>query len=1222
MQGRRSRWPSPARALSLLLLGSVAALGAAGVGHSVGGIAPAATVTRDFAPVADAHVRSDARSTNYGSLGELWADSSPTTRSYLRFQVTGVDGTVSRALLRVHAKTGHSTGFQVQRVTNTTWSEGSITYSNAPSVSSTVAATSGALTAGAFKTVDITSLVTGNGTYSLALTTTSSANVVLSSRESGANAPRLTVEHNDTTAPQTTLTSGPSGTVASTSASFAFSASESGSTFQCSLDSTTAYTACSSPKDYSGLAPGSHTFRVRAIDAAGNVDATPASRTWTVQDTTPPDTTIASGPTGTVASSSASFTFTSSEAGSTFQCSLDSGAYSTCSSPRTYSSLANGAHTLRVRAVDAAGNVDATPASLTWTVDTAAPDTSIGSGPSGTVASTSASFAFSTSESGSTFQCSLDSTTAYTACSSPKDYSGLAPGSHTFRVRAIDAAGNVDATPASRTWTIEAADSTPPDTTIATGPSGTYRSGSADFGFSASEPGAGFECRLDGGAFTACGSAATFHVPNGRHTLEVRAVDTEGNADPTPASRSWWADGLLQNGNFETSLTGWSDQGGGYAVAGWKSSLGTLSLVGGGTAGPQAGRVTATAAGGLSMNASPWPINSTAAGTTYTVRGSTRSDTPGKTVCLRVREWDAGAVIGSAQQCLAITVAWREFAPLQYTALRGGSELELYAYQTATAVAGDSFELDGLSLGDGSPAAVPATPEASGDPVLLAAGDVASCWSSGDESVSRLLDTLPGTIAIPGDTEQNHGYAAEFEGCYDPSWGRHKARTKPAVGDHEYSLAGALGYFDYFGSAAGERGKGWYSYNLGAWHIVVLNSNCDAVGGCGPGSEQHQWLQQDLQANAGSCVGAYFHHPRFSAGGVHGNRTNGQPFWELLYQHGAEWVLGGNDHNYQRFAPQTPDGTLDRARGIRQFVVGVGGTMHYALGSPLPNTEVQNSGAFGVLKLTLHGSSYDWRFLAQDGKAFTDSGSTDCSPSSAAEPPDTTIDSGPSGTVQAPDASFAFSASRSGTTFECSIDGGAFTGCSTPKSYSGLGAGEHTFRVRAVDSAAGEDPTPASRTWTIAEPPPSQPNLIANGSFETSLSGWYGYKAGLSLVDGGAQGSKAARVSLNAAATSFSVSTSPHPVSSPAIGARYEARAWIRSQVPGRTTCLRVREWQTGAVIGTAQVCRPATGAWEQFAPIAYTAAGGDSIEVYAYQLNSVTGDSFDLDGVTLTAVP
>ncbi|HEU0023678.1 MAG TPA: DNRLRE domain-containing protein [Thermoleophilaceae bacterium] len=1050
MQGRRPRRPAVVRAASLLLVGCVAALGAARDGSPVGGMTPAAAVTQDVTPVADAHVRSDARRTNFGGLSELWADSSPTTRAYLRFQVTGVDSTVSRAQLRVYATAGHATGFQVRKVTSTTWSESSITYSNAPSVSSTVTASSGALTGGSFKTVDVTSLISGNGTYSLALTTTSSSNLVLASRESGANAPRLTVEHGDTTAPETTLTGGPSGSVASTSASFTFSSSEAGSTFQCSLDSTTAYGACSSPKAYTGLAAGSHTFRVRAIDAAGNVDATPATRSWTVQ----------------------------------------------------------------------------------------------------------------------------------------------------------------------------AGDTAAPDTTIDSGPSGTYRSGSADFSLSASESGATFQCRIDGGTFSPCDAAPTFHVANGRHELEVRAVDAAGNADPSPASRSWWADALLQNGNFETPLAGWATQGGGYAVAGWKSSIGALSTVNGGIAGAKAGRVTASAAGSLATNASPWPINSTKAGTVYTAQGSVRSETPGKTVCLRLREYYEGAQVGSAQQCVATMASWRQFATVQYTTARNGSELDFLVYQTTTAAAGDSFDLDGLSLSDGSPAQVAPVPAASGDPVLLAAGDVASCWSSGDESVSRLLDTLPGTIAIPGDTEQNHGYPEEFDGCYDPSWGRHKARTRPAVGDHEYGTAGAAGYFDYFGSSAGPPGKGWYSYDLGTWHIVVLNSNCDAVGGCGPGSEQYQWLQQDLQANAGDCIGAYWHHPRFSAGGTHGNKSNGQPFWELLYQHRAEWVLGGNDHNYQRFAPQTPAGELDRERGIRQFVVGEGGTMHYPLGTPQANTEVQNTGTFGVLKLTLRGSSYDWRFMAQDGKSFTDSGSTACSPLAAADPPDTTIDSGPSGTVESTDASFGFSASKSGTTFECSLDGAAFGPCSSPKAYASLALGEHTFRVRAVDAAAGPDPTPATRTWTIAAPPPPQPNLIVNGSFEDSLGGWYGYKAGLALVAGGADGQRALRVALNAVATSFSVSTSPHPVASPPAGARYEARAWARSATPGRTTCLRIREWQGGSVTGSAQACRAATSTWEQFPSVSYTASGGDSIEVYAYQLNAVTGDSFDLDGATLVTAP
>jgi hypothetical protein len=252
----------------------------------------------------------------------------------------------------------------------------------------------------------------------------------------------------DGTAPDTSITSGPTGTVSSTSASFAFSATQAGSSFECKLDAGT-YEACTSPKAYSGLSSGSHTFSVRAKDAAGNVDATPATRTWTV-DTSAPDTSITSGPSGTVRSTSASFSFSATQVGASYECKLDAGAWAACSSPKAYSALANGSHTFSVRAKDAAGNVDATPATRTWTVDTVAPNTSITSGPSGSVWSSTATFAFTSTEAGSTFECKLDKG-SWGACTSPKTYS-VSRGSHTFYVRAKDAAGNVDPTPATRSW--------------------------------------------------------------------------------------------------------------------------------------------------------------------------------------------------------------------------------------------------------------------------------------------------------------------------------------------------------------------------------------------------------------------------------------------------------------------------------------------------------------------------------------------------------------------------------------------------------------------------------------------------------------------------------------------------------------------------------------------------------------------------------------------------
>ena len=611
-----------------------------------------------------------------------------------------------------------------------------------------------------------------------------------------------------------------------------------------------------------------------------------------------------------------------------------------------------------------------------------------------------------------------------------------------------------------------------PDTSITAGPSGTYRSGTAPFTLSSATSGATFECSLDGAAFEPCTSQPSFEVANGSHRLEARAVSA-GSPDPTPAVRTWWADASFQNGNFETPAGGWTSQG--YTVPGFGWSGGTLQVVDGGlTGGKKTGRFTTSGSGSPTISTAPDPYDAINAGVTLTAHGSVRGQTSGRSICLKLREYQPGTsgdtLVSSGQTCVTTNASgsWQSFPTLTYTTQQNGSYVDVLVFQTTAGSAGEIFYVDGLSVSEPGSPSVPALPSVQGDPVLLGLADIASCWSAGDEATARLLDTTPGVIGIAGDTEQNHGEPAEFQGCYEPTWGRHKWRTKPAVGDHEYGTAGAAGYFGYYGSAAGETGKGWYSYDLGTWHIVVLNSNCELIGGCGPGSEQYEWLQNDLAENAGSCVGAYWHHPRWSAGATHGSLTKSAPFWDVLYEYGAEFVYSGNDHTYQRFAPQTPSGQVDQARGLRQFVVGTGGTQHYPLNAPLANTQVQTTGTFGALKLTLHANSYEWRFLPQDGRTFTDTGTTDCSPlTTDTQSPDTTIDSGPTGVVASTLASIAFTSTEAGSTFECKLDTGAWQACTSPRALTGLAQGSHTFRVRATDAAGNTDPTEATRTWTV-----------------------------------------------------------------------------------------------------------------------------------------------------------
>ena len=273
---------------------------------------------------------------------------------------------------------------------------------------------------------------------------------------------------------------------------------------------------------------------------------------------------------------------------------------------------------------------------------------------------------------------------------------------------------------------------------------------------------------------------------------------------------------------------------------------------------------------------------------------------------------------------------------------------------------------------------VPTPPPPSGSEVLIGAGDIAVCGSTNGDATSNILVNTSGTVFTLGDNAYPSGSTTDYANCYDPSWGRVKSRTKPTPGNHEYQTAGAAGYFSYFGSVAGDPSQGYYSYDLGDWHIIVLNSNsaCTTIS-CSATSAQVTWLEADLAASTKACTLAYWHHPRFNSGAQHGNLTAVGPFWDALYAAGAEVVLNGHEHVYERFAPQTPNATADPTTGIRQFTVGTGGAALYSFGTIQPNSEVRNNTSFGVLQLTLKAGGYDWKFIPATG-TFTDVGSGTC----------------------------------------------------------------------------------------------------------------------------------------------------------------------------------------------------------------------------------------------------
>jgi hypothetical protein len=358
---------------------------------------------------------------------------------------------------------------------------------------------------------------------------------------------------------------------------------------------------------------------------------------------------------------------------------------------------------------------------------------------------------------------------------------------------------------------------------------------------------------------------------------------------------------------------------------------------------------------------------------------------------------------------------------------------------------------------------------------VLAAGDIASCGHQRDEQTASLLDGLDGIVLTLGDNAYPNGTAEEFASCYEPTWGRHKARTRPSAGNHDFNTSGATGYFGYFGAAAGPAPQGWYSFDYGGWHLVALNSNCAAIGGCGRTSPQGLWLEADLDANPSRCTLAYWHHPRFASSSNHGSSTLARELWRILQEHGADVALVGHDHNYERFAPQDADGVADPL-GIREFVVGTGGAGLYAMGAPEPNSEVRDDTRYGVISLDLAPDGYAWQFHPVAGDTFTDSGVASC----VSYEPELSVASPASGATFAWGAPIAFTGTASDVeegdlgaslVWRSSRDGEIGSGSAFVST--SLTCGTHVVTVSVADRHGGSD----AETLTLEVGPVGCPTL-------------------------------------------------------------------------------------------------------------------------------------------------
>ena len=850
----------------------------------------------------------------------------------------------------------------------------------------------------------------------------------------------------DLVAPDTTITSAPPELTTSTTATFAFTSNDPTARFECSLDNAS-FTTCTSPKTYNITIDGGHLFQVRAVDPVGNADLFPAKVIWTV-DSTPPDTTITSKPPLNSTSSSATFEFTTNDPAATLQCRVDVQPFSACVSPVTYTGLADGNHQFVVRAVDAAGNIDPSPAVWFWSIDTIPPDTAITSGPPALTASTSATFTM-TVTGAATLACSLDGG-AFATCASPITYTGLTDGNHTFAARAVDIAGNVDPTAATASWTV---DTVAPDTLITSSPSALTSAQNATFTFISDETGASFQCALDANAFVACTSPTTYGaLAEGLHTFRVKAIDSAGNADSTPAQHQWTIDTtapdtLITSGPAPvTSLTSatftfQSNEGNatfecaidGAAYAACSSPASYAGLF----PGPRVFRVRAIDAA-TNVDPTPsvfaWTIDRT--GPDTTIDSSPPQATPQTSATFTFSASEAPVTFECRLDGAAFAAC---VSPVSYSGLADGSHTF------------DVRALDAVGNADPQPARWTWTVDTIPPDSTFAFTPIASPTNS-TSFTATLATVLGGSYECRLDA-----------GAWAPCSG---------------SVTGS-------GLADGS-------------HTFEARAR-DAAGNVDPTPATHTWVIDTAPPDTTILTGPSGGTTSTAANFTYSSTESPSMFFECRLD-GAAFAACGPGAFYTNL----PDGTHTfevRAKDIAGNVDPTPASRTWTVDTAPPDTSIatgpsgsvaSTSAAFAyaatepaTFRCQLDGSPYTdcpaggitFAGLAQGSHTFnvfaTDAvGLSDPTPASRTWivdtiAPDTSITAGPTGNNNPDTATFTFASTEAGSTFQCSLDGAAFSACSSDIGYAGLAKGEHTFQVRAIDAAGNVDATPASRTWRV-----------------------------------------------------------------------------------------------------------------------------------------------------------